>query len=284
MVVMLLETVHTVLPMHACYYYLVTNYFQPEVAQKGVWSLNVIPAEAGLIVVVAQSFFARRVYLIGGASKLVSIVAAAFFVAHLATSIVMTVEAFRINTIQDFTDKTKYISFASLVCAALADFLLSGAIIAALRRTQAKNQQNNGASRIEVATLYILNTGLLTGVLHSVAAILSIAWPYRLYWAATGLVALKLYAITLFAVLNSRKLLVSRGIEVFNSDTPLGMNILARANHLAAVEQWNVPRAPEAPPVINIKVAAEVDTDGLSHRESSMVLGYDKKVSPTLPL
>lgn len=39
---------------------------------------------------------------------------------------------------------------------------------------------------------------------------------------------------------------------------------------------------PEAPPVINIKVAAEIDTDGQSDRESGMV--YDRKVAASLPL
>ncbi|OJT15109.1 hypothetical protein TRAPUB_8366 [Trametes pubescens] len=60
------------------------------------------------------------------------------------------------------------------------------------------------------------------------------------------------------------------------------MNILSRANQIAAVEQWNVPRAPEAPPVINIKVAAEIDTDGQSDRESRS--GYERKMASSLPL
>lgn len=36
---------------------------------------------------------------------------------------------------------------------------------------------------------------------------------------------------------------MSRGIEIFDTgDNALGMNILSRANQIAAVEQWNVPR------------------------------------------
>ena len=42
--------------------------------------------------------------------------------------------------------------------------------------------------------------------------------------------------------LNSRKLLVSRGIEIFDQGSPLGTNIIARANRLATAERWNVPQ------------------------------------------
>ena len=41
--------------------------------------------------------------------------------------------------------------------------------------------------------------------------------------------------------LNSRKLLVSRGVDVFDAGT-FGSGIITRANRIAAVERWNVPQ------------------------------------------
>ncbi|KAI0833816.1 hypothetical protein BC628DRAFT_1414551 [Trametes gibbosa] len=269
-----LETVHTVLSMHTCYYYLVSNFFNPAAIQKGVWSLNITSTVGAFIVVCAQMFFARRVYLIGGISRSVAILAAICLFGHIGTAIAdpsqsaaITYQAFHINQIEKFTAQTKPISFTTLICAAVADLLLSGAIMVALPRTRTDNQSqpSNATSKFETAVMYIINTGLLTGVVHGIAAILSIAWPYRLYWGAAALVAQKMYAITLLAVLNSRKLQFSRGIEVFDTDlNTFGTNIFSRANQLAAVEQWNVPRAPDLPQTITIKVAAEMDTDGQS--------------------
>ncbi|CDO72007.1 hypothetical protein BN946_scf184943.g42 [Trametes cinnabarina] len=142
----------------------------------------------------------------------------------------------------------------------------------------------NHITKLEYVTLYVLNTGLLTGVVHGLSAIFAIVWPAKLTWSAIGLIAIKrtnrhnsvpthrltisqshatVYAITLLAVLNSRKLLISRGVAIFDTTDPLGRNILARANHLAAVERWNAPRVPdETPTKLNIMVAAEIEVDG----------------------
>lgn len=42
--------------------------------------------------------------------------------------------------------------------------------------------------------------------------------------------------------LNSRQLTVSRGIHISNDALGYGMNIISRANRLAAHERWNVPQ------------------------------------------
>ncbi|KAI0324255.1 hypothetical protein GY45DRAFT_1331733 [Cubamyces sp. BRFM 1775] len=127
-------------------------------------------------------------------------------------------------------------------------------------------------------------------IIHGLSAVFAIVWPVKLFWSGVGLIAIKcapplighsvnplislyltldsssVYAITLLAVLNSRKLLISRGVAIFDtSDTLFERNIITRANHLAAVERWNVPRVPDGTPTkLNIMVAAEVEVDGKS--------------------
>ncbi|TBU46914.1 hypothetical protein BD309DRAFT_556642 [Dichomitus squalens] len=63
-VVLLIETVHSILSMHACYYYFTTNHFYSEVLFHGSWSINLLPMSTGIVIAVSQSFFARRLFKI----------------------------------------------------------------------------------------------------------------------------------------------------------------------------------------------------------------------------
>ncbi|KAI0327036.1 hypothetical protein GY45DRAFT_1437248 [Cubamyces sp. BRFM 1775] len=263
---MLWETLHSVATMHSCYYYLVTNYFNPLALLDGVWSLNIQPVVSGVISLFAFTFFARRVSLIGAKSSVIALAAILLLLASNVLTIVITAKAFQIENIQRFGERTHKIASASLALAACADYLLAAALIAVLLRDRANHTR---ASWIEVATTYILNTGLLTGTLQWLAAIMSLRFPLELYWATFGLVTMKFRAITLLSVLNSRKTMTSRGITVFNNST-YTRNAIARAHRLTAVEQFNVPRDPreDGPPVISIKVAAETEVHGRSYASS----------------
>ncbi|KAI0654618.1 hypothetical protein C8Q70DRAFT_1058213 [Cubamyces menziesii] len=270
---MLWETLHSVATMHSCYYYLVTNYFNPLALVNGVWSLNIQPVVSGTISLIAFIFFARRVSLIGPKSSVVALTAILLLLASNALTIVITTKAFRIENIQQFGEQTHGISSAFLALAASADYVLAAALIVVLIRDRANHTR---ASWIEVATTYILNTGLLTGTLQWLAAIMSLRFPSELYWATFGLITMKFRAITLFSVLNSRKTMSSRGITVFN-DSTYTRSAIARAHRLTTVEQFNVPRDPreDGPPVINIKVAAETEIHGRSYASSILDIHED---------
>ncbi|KAL7278321.1 hypothetical protein ACG7TL_008297 [Trametes sanguinea] len=278
-IVMILETVHSILPMHTCYYYLVSHFGSEIAALDTVWSINLLPVIASVTTLASQLFFARRVSLIGTFHKLVAAIAIISLMASVALSIPIQVER---NCCLRFVQKEHPMVSATLALAALADHMLSGAIICALLRSKDMYTRQGGpgyhelqgddsqlllsrtcTTKIEYFTLYVINTGLLTGIIHGLSAIFAIRWPSDLLWSSIGLLAIKLYAITLLAVLNSRKLLISRGVAIFETTEPLGRNIIARANHLAAVERWNAPRVPdETPTKLNIMVAAEIEVDG----------------------
>ncbi|KAI9001457.1 hypothetical protein BD414DRAFT_533206 [Trametes punicea] len=170
-----------------------------------------------------------------------------------------TVKAFQIENLMQFFVKTHDIISSALALDAGTDFLLAGAIIAALFQNRASHAR---FPKIEVGVLYVLNTGLLSGVRQAIAAILSMRYLFHLYWAAFGLLAQRMHAITLLSV-QSR-------VKVFNQET-FARNILARADQLAAVEQWNVPRVldDDTPRVINVKVAAEIAVNGRADYDAS---------------
>ncbi|KAI0770550.1 hypothetical protein C8Q74DRAFT_1449117 [Fomes fomentarius] len=59
------ETLNTVLCMHVCYYYLITNYFNPLVlSQTPIGTLKFLPVSGTMAPVITQLFYARRIYKI----------------------------------------------------------------------------------------------------------------------------------------------------------------------------------------------------------------------------
>ncbi|KAJ3013986.1 hypothetical protein NUW54_g1424 [Trametes sanguinea] len=251
------------------YYYLVNNYANPLALADGVWSLNVIPTLAATIVLASECFFARRVTLIGFWSKVVATIAVLCLLAGSGLSVALTVKAFQITDMLLFGEQAKVLAILSLALDAIGDCLLVGAIIAALRQ---RRDSHAISSISEVAELYILNTGLLVGILQAIGAILAIRYPLKLYYAAHAMVVIRMYGVTLLSVLNSRKLLLSRGIRVFKDESTFG-----RAHRLATVERWNVPhnRDDTTPPVMSVKVAAEIEVHGQS--DSDLNGHYDLK-------
>ncbi|KAI0363657.1 hypothetical protein BV20DRAFT_96836 [Pilatotrama ljubarskyi] len=258
-ILMLLETLQMTLLMFTCYYYLVSNYFNVAVFNNGVWSLKIAPGLIGLITLTAQIFFARRAWLLGSKYRVAVSIAIFCLLLHVGFAIGMAVISFQLHTLDRIGPSNRWLFGAALFPASLADVLLAGVIILALRRSHQSYKHVD--TWFDAFVLYVVNTGLLTGIFNIIPSILVAINPKNFIWASFSFVAARLYANTLLSVLNSRKLLVSRGLEVFGAD-PLRRNIIARANHLAAVEQWNTPQIPDSTPaVISIKVTAETEAD-----------------------
>ncbi|KAI0369974.1 hypothetical protein BV20DRAFT_330456 [Pilatotrama ljubarskyi] len=259
--VMILETAQIILLMHTCYYYLVSNYDHPAALILGVWSINITPMLTGFITATAQFFFARRAALLGFRYKIAVAIAAICLLAHLGLAIAVTVVLYQVKSIDNLSRGNEWMFGAGVSFATLADLLLSGSIIAGMRQSRRASSNRRTSSLPEVLKLYIVNTGLLTGLFNAIPSFIAAAKPKTLVWAAFNLVAARLYANTLLAVLNSRRFSITRGMEIFGADAS-GTNIIARANHLAAVERWNAPQIPDSIPTkISINVTAETEAD-----------------------
>ncbi|KAI9067702.1 hypothetical protein FKP32DRAFT_230306 [Trametes sanguinea] len=255
-VVMIINVIHTVAPMHACFHYLVTTHAYERKSRSHV-TLNKVLSKAWLISA-SECFFAYRVYLIGFKSKCIACIAVACLLAGNAVCIATTMKGFEIRTLPEFTEKTRGLTVAYLALGATGDFLLSCTIFVSLYRSRANHARS---SVLGVLILYVLNTGLLNSTMQGVSTVTAIVYPAALYYAAIAL------------------LFVSRGIRIFN-DQPFGREIISRANRLATVERWNVPQVQDdmMPPVINVKVVAEIEVHGRSDTDSSS--DYDPKPLP----
>ncbi|TFK91583.1 hypothetical protein K466DRAFT_310372 [Polyporus arcularius HHB13444] len=258
--VMILETVHTALNMHTSYYYLVTNYFDPAVLRTGIWSLIYAPILIGLVTLISQLFFARRGFLIGSTYRTLTAVAMIFYLVELGFSIAAIYVGATISSISDLATVTHLVA-ASFGGAVVGDAFLAGVLIYVIRHSRRNLKRCGGM--FELLSIYGINTGLVHGFLNVAALVFALALPSALIHSAINLIATRVYANTLLAVLNSRQLTVGSGIHITNGTSGYGMNIISRANRLAAQERWNVPQAPKAsaPEMIDITVTTEVEGD-----------------------
>ncbi|RPD69245.1 hypothetical protein L226DRAFT_539922 [Lentinus tigrinus ALCF2SS1-7] len=282
---MLFSTFHTIVIIHACYYYLVSNYFKPVVLNEVAWSANMMVVTSAFVSITAQSFFARRVSLIGFKFKVLAAISVVFLGLRLASEILLAIKGFDSNDIRTtFTfTHNQWVLAVNTAAPTMVDLILSGSVFSVLWNSHHATTRGND-SWIDLFVIYGINTGLLILVCDLLSLVLALSRPHDLYWVPATLIATRLTMNTIFCVLNSRKLLVSRGIEIFDTGSPFGTGILARANRLATVERWNVPQDPgELPPaMIDIKVTQEMEGeggDGNSIEMTSPIRRHDVKNS-----
>ncbi|RPD54849.1 hypothetical protein L227DRAFT_338937 [Lentinus tigrinus ALCF2SS1-6] len=238
-IAMLLETLHSAFAIHACYYYLVSNYFDPLVLLRGVWSLNCFPVIGAGVMISTQTFFIRRVSIIAFEFKVLATLAAAFTLAKFGLIVDLTVKVFKTNSVEAFIYEIGLIS-ATFSTAVVADVLLTGALIAVLQRGRVT--QKGDHSFWDTAVIYGINTGLLIAIFDLVTLILAVAARNTVWWSALNQVTVKLYVPVV-------------------STKAYSMSAIARANRTATAERFNSPQLPEPPRILDIRVTTEIEGD-----------------------
>ncbi|KAI0763309.1 hypothetical protein BD413DRAFT_583618 [Trametes elegans] len=251
-----LQTVHVVIVIHICYYYLVAGYGEAN-EHREVWSLCTVPLASALIALTSQFFFARRVSIIGRRFRVLVGIVILLLIIHVAVALGIVVECLRVRSLSVLNSRWGWLLPTGLGCATAADLLLSSAILYALNRSAASEYSCN--SVWDILVVHVVNTGLLTGIMNALPTFMAIAYPQTYIWGAVNFVGSRVYLLTLLNVLNSRKFMASRGIRFFESERTQ-RNVFARRDQLATLEEWNVPQiGDELPPVIHITIEAEVE-------------------------
>ncbi|KAI0759575.1 hypothetical protein BD413DRAFT_596250 [Trametes elegans] len=224
-ILLILETFHTALCIHMCYYYLAKNYFHPTALLDGVWSLKLIPVVTGVIIFVCHGFYARRVYIVGGRYKLLVAIVGVFMFGELGFVIASTTEAFIQPSFASWESYTWLIS-AGFGCAVGADLVLTTSLIYVLRRSRTGFKSTD--SLIDILIVYTINTGLLTGLFSILSLVFAVVTPNNLIYVALNMVSTRSYANAVLAVLNSRRSLVERRLVELDAGT-FGMSALDTA-------------------------------------------------------
>ncbi|KAI0374624.1 hypothetical protein BV20DRAFT_1048674 [Pilatotrama ljubarskyi] len=242
----LLETISAAMGMHSCYHYLVRSYFRPEALQIGTWSLNLQPLALGLAMVVSQSFFARRLWLLGGRYWIIVIFAVLCYVAELGlllgeyplltprpdqrnnnTPSIPTAATAKLFVV-DNIDVVKMIALlipTSFAFALAADLVLTVALVHVLHRSRTGLKSTD--TMIDVLIMYTVSTGLLTGVVDILATVFAFARSGDFIYVAFTICGARLYAITLLTALNSRKSIAAHGMASaeITGNSPFGFSI-----------------------------------------------------------
>ncbi|EIW57950.1 uncharacterized protein TRAVEDRAFT_29832 [Trametes versicolor FP-101664 SS1] len=201
-VIMVMDTFQTILSMHICYWYLVTNYFDPTRLFSGIWSINLLGVSVGMTLVACQSFFARRVYIIGSLKyRILVMITGIMFIAELGFATAGTYYASVLPNFAEF-HKVAWLNSASFSLAIAADLILTVVLIMVLRKSRTGFDHTD--SLIDVLIMYSVCTGLITTVFSALSLIVAVALPNSLIYAGCDLVVSKLYVNSVLAALNYR--------------------------------------------------------------------------------
>ncbi|OSD07664.1 hypothetical protein PYCCODRAFT_1463008 [Trametes coccinea BRFM310] len=256
--IILLESLHTILSVHPCYYYLVTNYDNPSELIKNIWSIN-----TGAMVL-SQAFYARRIYMLNRRYGLVILVITSLLMAaELGFSIAAAVKPFQ-NTYTFQFAKFAWLITAINGCAIPTDLILTGALIFILLRGKTGFKRSD--SIIATLILYVINTGMLTGLIAITTLILSLVYPSLYYYIGLTLCGTKVYSNSFLAMLNSRQVLSNRMVDQFDRGNTYPM----RSFQSHSQGDSRMLRSSQAPTDIPKQVSIKVETSSSVARDITM--------------
>ncbi|KAH9902462.1 hypothetical protein C8Q73DRAFT_785137 [Cubamyces lactineus] len=262
--ILALDTFHVILCMHMTYYYLVDNYFKPQVLFTRVWSIDVLGLGACMVIVACQCFYAHRVWLVGRQFRPIVAIAAVFFLGELACCIYATVQASLLPNYAEFRQLTWLYSIAfGLVV--VSDILLTSVLIVVLRRSRTGFSGTD--SRLDVLIAYTISTGLLTDIFSLLSFIFPLVYlnTDSMVYIALDIVVTKLYTNSVIGTLNFRKTLAAYGPSTSaGPNREIGLSVLARSGGSSSGPRFATSEANSGgtmPTVIDIKVTQEYVQD-----------------------
>ncbi|KAI0633131.1 hypothetical protein C8Q77DRAFT_1121869 [Trametes polyzona] len=226
-----MESLLSLVCVHACYHYLIANKSQSTLTIRGVWSFYAISPLVISTMFITQVFFAHRVYLLKPKCLPLVVISLSCSLTALGLSIASSTRSIQAETRSGFMDPSSYVLLDAIAMGAvvIADTLTASVLVIVLKRSQTGLPR---AERIiDRLVLYSINTGLATVLLDFLAIALAIAYPDDLYDFAIAMISAKVYANSILAMLNARESL-TRDLERTYQDElfnlgPLRLSIAA---------------------------------------------------------
>ncbi|EIW57917.1 uncharacterized protein TRAVEDRAFT_65520 [Trametes versicolor FP-101664 SS1] len=213
-IILMLDVLHTISGIHICYFYLVTNFFNPGRLADGVWSIRLIILETGLIILCSHCFYARRLFFLSNRNWIPVATIASLLLVEIGFCIAAAIESFVQVSFAKFI-RYNYLLWTILVVAVAIDVLAAGTLTYYLRKSRTGFRKTD--SMVDILMVYAINTGLSTSILSVAALICALVMPDNLVYSAILLICSKMYSNSLLAVLNSRRSLLDKGMEGFET-------------------------------------------------------------------
>ncbi|KAG1809087.1 uncharacterized protein BJ212DRAFT_613913 [Suillus subaureus] len=222
-----IDTLHVSFMCHALYYYLVTNFGDPDNLGTGVWSLFTSLGLNLVMAVLVQTYFAFRIYHLTRSkirwwltSFLMLVVLAHFgkipYTTRQSSSLIRDL-AFGLETVifmfikkqfSALSEITLYAATPFAITAVLSDVFIAGSLCILLHGNRSPVVETN--TLVNTLIVYAINRCLLTSVVAVAEVIAFAIIPGSLWFIAIDFVIGKLYANSLLASLNSRSALRGR--------------------------------------------------------------------------
>ncbi|KAH8104822.1 hypothetical protein BXZ70DRAFT_1005324 [Cristinia sonorae] len=196
-----LDSLHLIFCIRSVYWYLVINFGRWEILDEVTWT-SILQADVnGLIGIIVQYFFTRRLWKMSNNWFLAAILSSEDFTLAWVLAI-FTAYAFKLGKFSSFGSLT-WITCTGLGSAAAADVIIAIAMVYYL--SQKRTGIESTDSLVSTLMVYSVNTGLLTSILATSSVILFLTMQTNQIWMVVFWIMGKCYVNSFLASLNSRE-------------------------------------------------------------------------------
>ncbi|KAH9915436.1 uncharacterized protein BXZ73DRAFT_106165 [Epithele typhae] len=210
--VVVLQSFTVVAEIDVCFWTLITNAFNFGLLNaRDPWSAAIVPVVGSLCNLLSESFFARRVWILGSRRhRGVVLAAMAMNVAACGCYFAVSVKAFQEPSILNAPNAGGFLNTAGSALMMAADAMLTSSLIYILYKQRIEGSRRTN-SMIDLIVLYVIGSGFLISVFNVVGMILSITSLDNIIFAASMLVGQQIYSNSFLVALNTRSIIRSRG-------------------------------------------------------------------------
>ncbi|KAI0656156.1 hypothetical protein C8Q70DRAFT_396668 [Cubamyces menziesii] len=200
-IILVMETLHTIVWMYIGYRYMVIEAFNFPDILNSHWTIPSTFLITSLSVFACQIFYCCRVYNFGAFFyKWILIPAVVPMCVAVTFGFVAGVEAFRVVKVLTDLDKISWMVSVAYGLSAGSDIVLSSILIFALLRVRSQSKIRSTKSVLKTLIIYTINTGLLTSIVSFFAFLFAIVNRQTLVYAGISIVGAKLYANSVLAL------------------------------------------------------------------------------------
>ncbi|KAF9008813.1 hypothetical protein BDQ17DRAFT_78435 [Cyathus striatus] len=231
--VWMFDTVHQALISHTVYRYVITNFDNPAILARMVWSILLEVLFNGFIGLLVQGFLTMRVWRLSNSNVSLT--------AIVATIVLAEFVAFAIQSMQLHTwielGRLKGLSMTVNALGVLADTLIVAALFFFLHRSRTGFKKSD--TMISRLILFTVSTGLLTTICAIASLVSILVWGKTLIYVAFYFSIGRLYSNSLLATLNARRAI--RGLGEDSDELSFSLQSLSKLGQRQLTGESNRP-------------------------------------------
>ncbi|EPQ50151.1 hypothetical protein GLOTRDRAFT_141615 [Gloeophyllum trabeum ATCC 11539] len=196
------DTIHQALISHTMYTYVVTNFANPAILQRLVWSLLVEVLFNGFTALMVQVFFTIRIWKLSERNVPITVSVLLLVLAEFGAVIAYTIKSLTLETFAEL-ELLKGLSMSVNGLAAAGDVAIAIVLCTMLHRSRTGFRQSD--TMITKLIIFCVNTGLLTSACAVLSLVFIAALPNTFIYICFYFTLGRLYLNSLLATLNARK-------------------------------------------------------------------------------